>query len=340
MQKRFMYRDLLHFLPVLIYIIDFVPFYLQPAAIKIEQASQDALGINTSWNQFSQGWLGIGEFYQPARVILMSVYWIWQLVLILKIKNVKGAEVLNTENKALVQWVKVYLFLQALFFIPYYYAILTGGQNNLFVNAHTFPAFGIALGMVILLLYPSILYGLKGALVKSDVIQNGSFLQSVESSPEGKKMEYGQGHQLLEYHFPKAAGNQSVIKPLGKQMDYFPIEKLQSISKLVEKHLELNQSYKNKGFTMRDLASEMNMQPYVLSAVINQVHQTNFNDFLNRYRIEYAIKLIEKGDGKMLTLEGLSNQCGFSNRNSFTNAFKKHTGNTPSAFVKLAFPNA
>jgi hypothetical protein len=43
-------------------------------------------------------------------------------------------------------------------------------------------------------------------------------------------MEYGQGHQLLEYQFPKADGNQSVIKPLVKQMDYFPIEKLQSIS--------------------------------------------------------------------------------------------------------------
>jgi len=339
MQKRFVYRDLLHFLPVLIYIIDFVPFYMQPAAIKIKQASQDALGINTTWNQFSQGWIGIGEFYQPSRVILMSVYWIWQLVLIQKIKTVKGAEMLNAENKALVQWVKVYLFLQALFFIPYYYAIMTGGQNNLFVNAHTFPAFGIALGTVILLLNPSILYGLKGALVKSEFLQNRSFIQSVVNSPEEKKMEYGQGHQLLDYHFPKADGNQSEAKPSGKQMDYFPIEKLQSINELVEKHLELNQSYKNKGFTMRDLASEMNMQPYVLSAVINQVHQTNFNDFLNQYRIEYAKKMIEKGDGKMLTLEGLSNQCGFSNRNSFTNAFKKHTGNTPSAFIKLAFPN-
>jgi hypothetical protein len=180
-QKKFKYRDIFHFLPVLIYIIDFVPFYLQPAAIKIEQASRDAMGINTTWNQFSQGWLGIGEFYQPARVILMSVYWIWELVLIKKIKYLKSAALLNAENKSLVQWVKVYVFLQALFFIPFYYAILTGGQNNLFVNAHTFPAFGIALGMVILLLYPSILYGLKGALVKSEVIQNGSFLQSVES---------------------------------------------------------------------------------------------------------------------------------------------------------------
>lgn len=338
-QKRFKYLDILHFLPVLIYIIDFFPFYLQPAAIKIEQASRDALGINTTWNQFSQGWLGIGEFYQPVRVILMSVYWIWELVLIQKIKTVKGAEILNAENKALVRWVKEYVFLQALFFIPFYYAILTGGQNNLFFFAHTFPAFGIFAGMIILLLNPSILYGLKGALIKSEYLQNRSFLQSGGISPEGKIMEHSSEHPLLESQTSKLADNPSVEKPPGKQMDYFPIEKLQSINELVEKHLELNQSYKNKGFTMRDLASELDMQPYVLSAVINQVHQTNFNDFLNRYRIQYAKKLIEQGDGKMLTLEGVSNLCGFNNRNSFTTAFKKHTGNTPSAFIKLAFPN-
>ena len=339
MQKRFKYRDMLHFFPALIYIIDFVPFYLQPAAIKIEQASRDALGINTTWNQFSQGWLGIGEFYQPARVMLMTVYWIWELVLIQKIKSVKGAEILNTENKALVQWVKGYIFFQALFFIPFYYAVLTGDQNNLYVSAHTFPAFGIAVGMIILLLNPSILYGLKGVLIKSEYLQNRSFLQSVEISPEMNTLEYNPHNELLEPHFPNADGNHSEVKHRGKQMDYFPMEKLQSINELVEKHLEMNQSYKNKGFTMRDLASELDMQPYVLSAVINQVHQTNFNDFLNRYRIQYAKKLIEQGDGKMLTLEGLSNLCGFNNRNSFTTAFKKHTGNTPSAFVKLAFTN-
>jgi len=82
------------------------------------------------------------------------------------------------------------------------------------------------------------------------------------------------------------------------------------------------------------MAAEMNLQPYILSGVINRVFKTNFNDFLNGYRVEYAKTLIEKGEGKLLTLEALSERCGFNNRNSFTTAFKKQTGSTPSAYIK------
>jgi YesN/AraC family two-component response regulator len=47
----------------------------------------------------------------------------------------------------------------------------------------------------------------------------------------------------------------------------------------------LERSYLKNGCTSADLAAEMNMQPYILSAVINQVFKTNFNDFLNGYRV-------------------------------------------------------
>jgi YesN/AraC family two-component response regulator len=76
------------------------------------------------------------------------------------------------------------------------------------------------------------------------------------------------------------------------------------------------------------------MQPYVLSAVINQSYKTNFNDFLNNYRVEHAKTLIQNGKARLLTLEALSERFAFNNRNSFTTAFKKHTGQTPSDFIK------
>jgi len=75
----------------------------------------------------------------------------------------------------------------------------------------------------------------------------------------------------------------------------------------------------------------------MLSAVINQVFKTNFNDFLNGHRVDHAKTLIQNDQAKMLTLEGLSEQCGFNNRNSFTAAFKKHTGQTPSDFIKTIY---
>src|SRR5262245_8441832 len=58
-QKKFMPVDLVHFLPAIIFTIDFIPFYFQPVAYKLQQLAIDAQSLNTIWNEFSQGWLGI-----------------------------------------------------------------------------------------------------------------------------------------------------------------------------------------------------------------------------------------------------------------------------------------
>jgi AraC-like DNA-binding protein len=44
--------------------------------------------------------------------------------------------------------------------------------------------------------------------------------------------------------------------------------------------------------------------------------------------------LIDNGKAKMFTVEGLADQSGFNNRNSFTLAFKKHIHQTPSDYLK------
>jgi len=119
---------------------------------------------------------------------------------------------------------------------------------------------------------------------------------------------------------------------------YLSGQKLTSLGKQVTEHMLLERSYLKNGCTSADLAAEMNMQPYILSAVINQVFKTNFNDFLNGYRVDHAKTLIQNGEARLLTLEALSEQCGFNNRNSFTMAFKKHTGQTPSDFIKRVTP--
>ena len=55
---------------------------------------------------------------------------------------------------------------------------------------------------------------------------------------------------------------------------------------------------------------------------------------LNEYRIHYSRELMIKDNNRQLTLEAIAFEAGFGNRNSFTNAFKKFTGNTPSAYLK------
>ncbi|WP_276132486.1 helix-turn-helix domain-containing protein [Polluticoccus soli] len=98
---------------------------------------------------------------------------------------------------------------------------------------------------------------------------------------------------------------------------------------LVEKQLFLNHSY-----TIRMLSDDTGVQSYILSAFINRRYGMNYNDFINEYRIKFCIEKIKNEEWRYKTLEALSKESGFNNRNSFTLAFKKVMGVTPSDFLK------
>ncbi|MXO55270.1 helix-turn-helix domain-containing protein [Pontixanthobacter gangjinensis] len=68
-----------------------------------------------------------------------------------------------------------------------------------------------------------------------------------------------------------------------------------------------------------------------LSALINQRHGLHFFDFLNRYRIEHAQRLLKDSNQSVTEILYAS---GFNAKSSFNTAFKKHVGMTPSAYRK------
>ena len=88
------------------------------------------------------------------------------------------------------------------------------------------------------------------------------------------------------------------------------------------------------GYTIKDLSDELGMPSYQLSSFINHRLGKNFSDYLNQFRIKYCEELIKKEGGGKLNLQQLAARCGFQNRNTFTTAFKKFTGRTPSDYTK------
>ncbi len=89
-----------------------------------------------------------------------------------------------------------------------------------------------------------------------------------------------------------------------------------------------------KGYHMKDMAEDLRIQVYQLSAFMNQVMGMNFNDYVNRYRIRYCEGLIKNTKTTLPSLKELASQSGFNNRNSFADAFKKFTGQRPSDYLK------
>lgn len=86
--------------------------------------------------------------------------------------------------------------------------------------------------------------------------------------------------------------------------------------------------------SLSDLAVELKTTPNNLSQVINQYEEKNFYDFVNGYRVNEFIERATLPENKNLNLLGVAFDSGFNSKSSFNEVFKKHTGQTPSKYLK------
>ena len=92
--------------------------------------------------------------------------------------------------------------------------------------------------------------------------------------------------------------------------------------------------YLDPDITLVKLARKVNVSVNVLSQAINQNSDSNFRDFINNFRIQKAQQEIVSKTSKGFTIASVAYDCGFNSLSAFNRAFKKLTGQTPSAFIK------
>jgi len=92
--------------------------------------------------------------------------------------------------------------------------------------------------------------------------------------------------------------------------------------------------YLNGDLKLEDVAEEIHVTPHQLSQVINVEFNSNFNEFINSFRVKEAQILLTSEGYDAYSLEGIAMESGFNNRTSFYRVFKKHTGTTPAQFKK------
>src|SRR3954470_16901982 len=98
--------------------------------------------------------------------------------------------------------------------------------------------------------------------------------------------------------------------------------------------IEENKAFICPKYNLSRLSYETNFSTNQLSAFFNQIIGLHYNDYINKYRIDHCILLLENEETQNLTLEGLSKKCGFHNRNTFISAFKKFIGINPSEYLR------
>lgn len=103
----------------------------------------------------------------------------------------------------------------------------------------------------------------------------------------------------------------------------------------IRKHItdlfENEKIYLNPNLKVSDIAAAIGTNRTYISAYFNKETQCTFYDYVNRYRIEYACKLLENSDEKILQIAELS---GFNSSQAFIRVFIKIKGISPNKYRK------
>ncbi|WP_349921567.1 helix-turn-helix domain-containing protein [Aeromonas veronii] len=92
-------------------------------------------------------------------------------------------------------------------------------------------------------------------------------------------------------------------------------------------------AYRDPALSLGKLAGECGISTHQASSAINACSGGHFYDWINRYRVEEAKRLLQ---GSEETVASICYQAGFNSKSTFNTAFRRHTGLTPSAFRRQA----
>ena len=122
-----------------------------------------------------------------------------------------------------------------------------------------------------------------------------------------------------------------------KNAAYRSLIRAELADELYEKILNIvviEKRYRNKDFSAKELATELNTNTRYISAVINSRFNTNFSCLINEYRIKEALHRMTDNRYINMTIEELGTLVGFANRQSFYASFYRIMGETPNGYRK------
>lgn len=301
--------DFLHFIPSLTYLFCSIPYITTPYDYKVELAkriiSNPSFLVNYKFTILSDWFTIPGVYYTRPFLVLFYVILSGILILQYKKTNIK----LKTQklDRSLKYWIITFFIFQFLLALSHLLFLIKGfdiKSQIVHFSIYTYYYFsGLCLiGLIISpFFYPRILYGMSFSKLENSncLIQN----QDIHA---------------------KLAGNKYIS---------FDEEYLNSLSLKIDESMKNEKLFLHKDINLARLSVELNIPVHHLSYYFSGIKKISFNDYRNMLRVEYAKELILDKKNEVMTLEAIALLCGFSDRNSFTTAFKKIEGTTPKLFA-------
>lgn len=150
------------------------------------------------------------------------------------------------------------------------------------------------------------------------------------------------GQNLILLFFPQILFREQFEsdKPERRKKDLAPSgdmpisnERLLEIDQIIQNYMQA-QPYLSKGFTITIITQETGIPAHQISIYFKDFLKTNFNDWKNKLRIEFAVDAIKSGKWSHYTIEAIADKSGFSSRSNFNIAFNTCMKQTPSQFIK------
>lgn len=98
--------------------------------------------------------------------------------------------------------------------------------------------------------------------------------------------------------------------------------------------MNVEKIYIQKNLSLDILSGMLHTNKNYLSQVINNRFHTNFNNYVNSYRVKEACTLLKQNNSEKHSVEYVGDCVGFSSRSTYFYCFKKFTGVSPVRFQK------
>jgi AraC-like DNA-binding protein len=293
----------LFFLPALFYVVDLLPFFMADNAYKVAVMKAN-LDNYSRMLRVEEGWI-------PFKGIHIIILYVWSLALmillirlIIRNKHITS-EAAYLKNNTLFWFIVTLTALHLPLIFPGIFGVIFHLKWHSIKYIQFILSTHLITSAIFILFSPRVLYGFFPQLLIRE-------------------------NQIAE---PLAAEIEEDSAVSSPKISLSNAEAQRIIEKM-ELYMGQQKPFINKHYTIHNLGKDIEIPVYQLSPIINQHYNTNFNTWVNKYRVNYFIELCKNERRKELTLAGIAEEAGFNNRSTFINAFKKETGSTPGNYLK------
>lgn len=300
--RRFKWYDTLHFLPALLYIINFYNYFILTAEEKIYFLE------NNSIAQFNEGFLP-AYFLPVFSLIQTTFYLIWFVFIIRHLKK-------KIVSKSLLHFIYFIMGFMVFHYFP-----------TLMVLLYYYDAHSITNWLPVFYAISNLVFFFKILATPEWLFYNKI---EINENPLVTKENLSSDGQ----HSNNALEQALIIKlsPNKSELSEDEMALLDQITRTIEG----DRFFLDPLFSQKEIANRLAISEYKIRCLFEKSYEMKFSDFTNHRRIYYLLhEMRKKPHWKNYSFSAIARKLGYLSANSFFLNFKKITGLTPKDYFNI-----